>query len=205
MPNWCSTHYIISGDRTQLNDLYSRMKRLQEMPVPLLENGFGSSWLGCLVADMGMSPKTVRCRGEWHCLEMGSGLLSFETTTAWARCGDVEGLIHMMYSDLIISFYSEEPGMCIFESYDPEGHFHFDFRLDIESEGIYCGTSGQIVEKLSEFFGRSFNSLDEASGAVTAYRAELYDDDRPCINLDAIESVIPCYMRMNVVPNQKQE
>ena len=41
MPNWCSTSYRIVGNAEEVNDLFAKIKRLDEMDKPLVENGFG--------------------------------------------------------------------------------------------------------------------------------------------------------------------
>ena len=60
MPNWCESRYVLySPDNQDLVDLYDRMKRLQEMKEPLKPNGFGTTWLGNLVEDLGVDFNTV--------------------------------------------------------------------------------------------------------------------------------------------------
>lgn len=53
MPNWCSTAYVIEGNVKEVKSLYELMKGLQERKEPSVENGFGISWLGCLVDGLG--------------------------------------------------------------------------------------------------------------------------------------------------------
>ena len=49
MPNWAYTSYRIVGKTEEVNDLYGKIKQLENMQEPLVENGFGLLWLGCLV------------------------------------------------------------------------------------------------------------------------------------------------------------
>ena len=49
MPNWCSTAYVIDGDAKEVKQLYELMKGLKERDTPSVENGFGTTRLGCLV------------------------------------------------------------------------------------------------------------------------------------------------------------
>ena len=53
MPNWCSTAYVIEGDAQEIKSLYELMKDLQDRKTPAVKNGFGTSWLGCLVDALG--------------------------------------------------------------------------------------------------------------------------------------------------------
>ena len=62
MPNWCSTAYAIEGDAQEIKKLYELMKNLQERKEPSVENGIGTSWLGCLVDALGEDWNKVSCR-----------------------------------------------------------------------------------------------------------------------------------------------
>ena len=55
MPNWCSTAYAIEGNATELKKLYELMKDLEKRQKPSVKNGFGTTWLGCLVEALGES------------------------------------------------------------------------------------------------------------------------------------------------------
>ena len=115
MPNWCATRYACIGDENELQDLYDRMKRLQEMKEPLKPNGFGTAWLGNLVEDLGVDFNTVQCRGSWDDPTLENTVLRFSTETAWYRCTEVEDLIREKFPSIEIFFICEEPGMCIYE------------------------------------------------------------------------------------------
>jgi hypothetical protein len=49
MANICTTNYVIEGKKDELDELYRIMKELQDMEQPLVKNGLGPTWLGCLV------------------------------------------------------------------------------------------------------------------------------------------------------------
>lgn len=83
MPNWCSTAYVIEGDAQEIKSLYELMKDLQDRKTPAVKNGFGTSWLGCLVDALGKDWDKVSCRGDWANLEMVGETLRFTTETAW--------------------------------------------------------------------------------------------------------------------------
>mgnify|MGYP000629911688 CR=1 FL=1 len=55
MPNWCSTSYVVTGDKNEVRDLYEKMRSLEEREKPLVKNGFGVTWLGNLVTLLGRS------------------------------------------------------------------------------------------------------------------------------------------------------
>lgn len=48
MPNWCNTSLVFKGDKQEIKTLYQTMKRLERRKKPLVENGFGTNWLGSL-------------------------------------------------------------------------------------------------------------------------------------------------------------
>lgn len=93
MPNWCSTAYAIEGDAQEIKKLYELMKNLQERKEPSVENGFGTSWLGCLVDALGEDWNKVSCRGDWANLEIEDETLRFTTETAWGPCNETLDLV----------------------------------------------------------------------------------------------------------------
>lgn len=93
MPNWCSTAYVIEGDAQEIKSLYELMKDLQDRKTPAVKNGFGTSWLGCLVDALGKDWDKVSCRGDWANLEMVGETLRFTTETAWGPCNETFDLV----------------------------------------------------------------------------------------------------------------
>ena len=66
MPHWCNTLYKATGAKENVDRLANTMVELGNMSRPgLVENGFGSSWLGNLVAKVGGVLDSSFCRGEW--------------------------------------------------------------------------------------------------------------------------------------------
>lgn len=41
MPNWCYTSYRFEGNKEEIADLHKKLQSLDELPEPLVENGFG--------------------------------------------------------------------------------------------------------------------------------------------------------------------
>ena len=121
MPNWCSTAYVIDGDAKEVKQLYELMKGLEERKTPSVENGFGTTWLGCLVDALGKDWNDVRCRGSWNGLEMDGDVLKFSTETAWAPCSETFDLVREAFPNLRYYFQAEEPGMEVYETNDEFG------------------------------------------------------------------------------------
>lgn len=126
MPNWCYTSYLFMGDRKEIKELHGLMKRLGKRKKPLVNSDFGSTWLGCLVEALDRKWQDVRCRGYWENLEISGNELRFDTVTAWCAAYEVIGLICEKYPSLNHYYYSEEPGMCIYETNDDTGLYYPD-------------------------------------------------------------------------------
>lgn len=178
-PNWCYTSIKCTGDEEEIQDLYSRMKRLQEMKEPLKPNGFGTTWLGNLVEDLGVDFNTVQCRGSWDDLYMDEEILCFTTETAWYRCTEVEDLIKEKYPSIDIAFRCEEPGMSIYEK-NNNVFFPEDYIVDIEDDDTYYLMESEALQVLSDFFGIDFKDIDEAMVLVQENNDK--DDGRVWVN-----------------------
>ena len=179
MPNWCSTRYACTGDQNELQSLYERMNRLAQMKEPLKPNGFGTTWLGNLVEDLGVDFNKVQCRGSWDGLELDGGVLRFWTETAWYRCTEVEDLIKEKYPSMEIFFLCEEPGMCIYEK-NNDVFFPEDYIVDIEDDDTYYLMESEALQTLSDFFGIDFKDMDEAMILVRENNEK--DDGRVWVN-----------------------
>ena len=128
MPNWCSTAYVIEGDAKEIKSLYELMKRLEDMEKPSVKNGFGTTWLGCLVDALGKDWNDVYCRGEWSSLEVDGEVIRLYTETAWSPCNEVFDLVREKYPSLYYYFQAEEPGMGIYETNDSSGVYLMPVR-----------------------------------------------------------------------------
>lgn len=130
MPNICTTHYVIEGEKKEIDALYETMTSLQAMEQPLVENGFGPTWLGCLVKALGKNPEEVLCRGEWLELERADDTLRMTFETAWTPCYEVAALIKSTYPSLHIYYKAEEPGNGIYVKNDVEGKYFPETEQD---------------------------------------------------------------------------
>ena len=161
MPNWSMVEYRLVSNNNEVEQLYERMKRLQDMDAPLKPNGFGTRWLGNLVEDLGVEYGKVSCRGSWDGLDFDGDVLSFTAECAWYRCTEVEDLIKQMYPSIEIYFRCEEPGMAIYEK-NSNVFFPEDYIVDIEDDDTsYCTEAGALT-LLSDFFGIDFVDMEEA-------------------------------------------
>lgn len=166
MPNWCFTYYAAEGPKDQLQKLSDTMTRLAAMPSPgLIENGFGSSWLGNLVMELGVDPLTqsnFRCRGEYYNVDLNqSGYLTFDTMTAWCEADSTRHLIEEKFPGVHLYFISEEFGCNYWETNDVEGKYFSERyyfgaeNFDDENDGNYYDTLPELIEAVEKATGES--------------------------------------------------
>lgn len=179
MPNWAALEYRLVSDNDEVEQLYERMKRLQEMDSPLKPNGFGTTWFGNLVEDLGVEYGKVSCRGSWDNLDFDGDVLSFIAECAWYRCTEVEDLIKEKYPSIEIYFRCEEPGMAIYEK-NNNVFFPEDYIVDIEDDDTHYQTEEDALQTLSDFFGVDFKDMDEAMILVQENNEK--DDGRVWVN-----------------------
>lgn len=173
MPNWCSTSYVVTGDKKEVRDLYEKMKSLEEREKPLVENDFGVTWLGNLVTLLGRNWEEVSCRGEWSELtvDIDNDELRFCTMTAWAELRQLRHFLQEKYPSLTFYFRSEEPGMCIFQTNDKEG-IYFPERYKVEhwdEESEYCMDEKEVFDTVSDITGTTVQNLEEMNKAIDTY------------------------------------
>ncbi len=179
MPNWCYTSYTFVGEEKELKELHNIMKGLEERKEPLVENGFGKSWLGCLVEALGKNWKDVWCRGNWNSLELSADTLKFTTETAWSAADEVMALICEKYPSLGYYYYTEEPGMGIYQTNDDYGEYYPDrFQVDLctadgDYQQEYFITLDDAISWIGEMTEQEFKSEDD----VTAYFDKIGKDN----------------------------
>ena len=130
MPHWCNTLYKATGSKENVDRLANTMVELGNMSRPgLVENGFGSSWLGNLVAKVGGVLDSSFCRGEWFIdspeQPVVDGVFSFSVTSAWAEMKEWRQFVESRF-DVKLIFLAEELGSLVFETNDTEHHFFSD-------------------------------------------------------------------------------
>lgn len=167
MPNWCSASYAIEGDVTEVKNLYELMKGLQERKEPSVENGFGTTWLGCLVDALGGDWKEIHCRGSWSELEMTDNVIRFTTETAWSPCNATLDLVCKKFKTLRYFFQSDEPGMAEYWTNDTDGKYFPDkYILDLcTPDEEYIHEYFTDLKSLLKFFedtsGQPVKSVEE--------------------------------------------
>jgi hypothetical protein len=148
MPNICTTNYVIEGKKEELDALYQKMKELQEMEKPLVENNLGPTWLGCLVKALGKNPEDVLCRGIWIELERQDGKLLMAFETAWTPCYEVTRLMKTVYPSLQFFYKTEEPGCELYLKNDAEGKYFPEAEANGHPFDLMTEESEQVQVRL---------------------------------------------------------
>lgn len=182
MPNWCSTDYYVLGSRKEIMDLSKRMERLENRKKSLINNGFGNTWLGNLVNNLGGDWENVYCRGEWMCREWNKekNTLTFTTETAWQEMKEWRRFIESCYKTIKILYVTEEPGMGIYKTNDlNEIFFKAKFVLDYGEDVEYFETLDQAIVFIEELTGITIEekTVNGIQGKLDEYVEENDEED----------------------------
>jgi len=179
MPNWCFTSVVVDGNKKDVRSLYSIMSKLESRKKPLVDNGFGNTWLGCLVTKLGGDWEKIYCRGSWSNLYYKGETLHFDTETAWGPMTEVFDFIKTVYPSLKIYYSSEEPGCEVFVTNDIDGiHFPNRYYLDSYDDPLYFETIEEAADYVSGIVGRKVEPMvDDITEALDDYMEEHEDED----------------------------
>lgn len=186
MPNWCSTQYVAEGPEEQLKALFDTMNKVASMPAPgLVENDFGSSWLGNLVAALGVDPfaqKNFRCRGQFYDVDLAPDgkSLSFGTMTAWCEADDTRHLIEEKFPGVHLIYISEEFGCGFWETNDIDRKYFTDeYYLVIDDmdgkcyDEHYLSSLESVLEVIKNATGLTgMKNCNECEEALEKYQEE---------------------------------
>lgn len=163
MPNWCFTDVVVTGPQKELKKLYETMRDLQSTKEPLVPNGFGSNWYGCLVTALGEDWEKVKCRGKWDGLAFEGDHLTWFEEFAWYCGTEVYGLIERKFPGTKVLYFAEEDGMEICETNDIDHEFFMArFIVDSEKHGKEeFSTEKELLETVSKWYSKPFSSIDE--------------------------------------------
>lgn len=181
MPNWASVEYVITGDKKQVRQLNKIIQNLEKRTSPLIPNGFGKLWLGCLVKKLGKDPETdkIYCRGEITSYNLSEGNeLSLSMECAWGEMSDVRHLIEQVYPDVHIYYKVEECGMGIYVHNDMSGtHFPENYILDTSLDTEYFETIEEVFKYTANLVGKEIYPTEEALTEALESYLEEHDEE----------------------------
>lgn len=188
MPNWCYTTYKIFGSKESRDEIKKVLDKMKADEEPVVENGFGTMWLGCLLHYLGEDWHNVYCRGsviDYDVQECrGEQCLRIDTETAWTECKEVRDFLQEKFEDLTIYYISEESGMEEYYTNDVTGDiFLTRYFLDtcctdldseyfrtIEEAADYINASGVFDTKVEP-------TLESINNAIEEYLSKHEDED----------------------------
>ena len=136
MPNWAYTNYVVKGSTEEVAALHKIIHDLEAREESLLPNGFGKLWLGNLVSILGGDWEKIYCRGQILDYTFKDELLRLNVESAWGEMDETRHFLQTVFPSLKIYYQTEEPGMCIYQTNDPDGtYFPEKWILDFCDEG----------------------------------------------------------------------
>lgn len=175
MPNWAITNYAVKAkDQEQAKDLYEKIDSLQRMTKPLVPNGFGKLWMGCLVDLLGGDWKKVYCRGEITEYEYRNDCVYMNCLTAWDETPEFRHFIEETYPGSKAFYQVEECGNVVYATNDKEGVYFPDrYKIDFYDGCEYFETIEEAAKYISEKIGKELKpDYDEIEQAIEDYMDE---------------------------------
>lgn len=176
MPNWCNTAYKFVGEADEITDLYNKLKELENMPKPLVENGFGKLFLGCVVNHFGGDWNKIYCRGEIEYMELcGDNMLQLSTMTAWGDMPEVWDFVCKNYPSIEYYYLAAEGGMGYYVNNDTTGEYFLEKYYVYHAEGYseYLDDDEGLLEYIAEKIGvAKIESIDQLNQLLEQYNKE---------------------------------
>ena len=195
MPNWCCTDYRCYGNKGELVELKEKLDYLSSLEKPLVQNGFGKLWCGCLVTLLGGDWNEVYCRGEIDSYEFSGTSLCISVTSAWSELGEWRKFIKSKFPNIHIVYSAEEPGNIYYETNDVEvAYFPDRYILDFPDGPEYFKTLDDAAGFVSRLTGKEVKTEEEIDTALE----ELEERE-----LEAGKDVFYCFNKYKV--NEEDE
>lgn len=189
MPNWASTCYVMEAKPEQAKELYDKIDSLTKMERPLVENGFGILWMGCLVNLLGGDWNKIYCRGEIISYTLEDSHVSLSCETAWGEMPEFRHFIEQHYPGSKVYYCVEESGNCVYATNDADGLYFKDrYCLDFYDGLEYFET----IEEAAKFIGARIGKepkpdFTEIENAIDNYLEEHDDEEEAWMSFHQFE------------------
>ena len=189
MPNWASTCYVMEAKPEQAKDLFDKIDSLSKMKGPLVENGFGKLWMGCLVNLLGGDWNKVYCRGEIISYTFEDCHVSLSCETAWGEMPEFRHFIEQHYPGSKVYYCVEESGNCVYATNDAEELYFKDrYCLDFYDGLEYFETIEEAAKYIGERIGTELKpDFTEIDKAIDDYLEEHDDEEEAWMSFHQFE------------------
>lgn len=198
MPNWCSSYYKFTGDQKELENLSGVINAACSDNFKSF-SGFGSAWLGNIIALYGYDPLDEKasweCRGDINYSELFGNELQLSIETAWAPTSMFDRIIEEFYPNLSCVFTAVEPGCEIYVTTDPDmiDKYEIDMMWKDGTEIRECGDYHDIKHVVDKWFGREFKDMEDLQNYIHENIEDLEDvndgEEVPYFNINAYEYI----------------
>lgn len=200
MPNWCYTEYVFKGNPKEIDLFHQKIDEWakDDTNSPFhVDNDFGDLWLGNIINGCMQDReayKKTRCRGTLQYNDVYEpGRLSITTETAWcaAPLMWLAVIKKLGLTSVKMAFFEEEPGMGLFNIYDPD-------NIAFSNNDYQVEVFGDVPEELEEVEGmvsevelkRVINKLIPGKGSLDSKIEQMCDRYDCSINkIDRINSL----------------
>ena len=163
MANYYFSDYVFEGEKKDLDEMESILRRLEAMKeedFPIKDVAWGSTWNGFVFNEFGYDPKEFEtAKGSWHNLQrLNDNALSIHIESAWWAPDDMIDLFCDKWPSLRAYYYREQPESGIYEKDDREDKY-FPFNYILVGEVLMKDENGE--EEYSPVEER-FNTQEEA-------------------------------------------
>lgn len=182
MPNWCDTTYkVVFEKEEEAKELYSILERLAKSHEPVVKNGFGNLWLGCVLHELGyntkeLDQKGIRHRGEVTDFYLDDNILTICQNTAWCEQEGFRQCIEKKY-DCKVYYLDEEPGCDNYSTNDKEGEFFTDkYVVETDDCTEYFTSLTDVVKYIDSEFSIEVpdTTLEEIEEKLQEYENEFW-------------------------------
>lgn len=189
MPNWANVTRKIYGSKESLKTIEDAIVKCKTANEPIVKNGFGKLWLGCIITALGGDWEKIGCRGEItsYCYE--NDYLRIESMEAWGEQEEFRHFIEQKFADengeseVDILYYFSEPGMVAYYTNDSECNM-----INVE---VYCtDDDGEICDWLD-----GFDAVD-MDDAIAALTDDYFDGDD--VDFNNINEITDALAKQNI-------
>lgn len=165
MANWCSTSYVIEGDKEILETIEQAFDN-----HPVKENS-NENWEGNILAALGIDCENSSIRGfVIDKSEIKDDIFSFVCEEAWCRTDFAELLLEK-FPSISIYWMEEEPGCEVFRTNDAYGVYFPDrYYVDIQ---INSNWESEYFEEEQD----AYNWIRERTGCQNAADIEKFNEE----------------------------